>query len=84
MLEKAKGFGKIAGGIAIGAAVLSIPVVLLFGAAWASEKISPWLKPSSVELRNAAATPTSCSAPTWSCIKAMSGLTTTVTPCPAR
>ena len=45
MLEKAKGFGKIAGGIAIGAAVLSIPVVLLFGASWASEKISPWLKP---------------------------------------
>lgn len=45
MLEKAKGFGKTAGGIAIGAAVLSIPVVLLFGAAWASEKISPWLMP---------------------------------------
>ena len=40
--------------------------------------------PSSVEFRKAAATPSSSSAPTWSCISAISGLTTSVTPCPAR
>ena len=45
MLEKCKGFLKMAGGVAVGAAVLSIPLVLLFGAAWASAKISPWLMP---------------------------------------
>ena len=39
---------------------------------------------SSVELRNAACTPASSRAPTWSCISAISGLTTTATPCPAR
>ena len=33
--------------------------------------------PVSVELRNAACTPASSSAPTWSCISAISGLTTT-------
>ena len=33
-----------------------------------------------LELRKAACTPASSSAPTWSCISAMSGLTTTVTP----
>ena len=37
---------------------------------------------SSVELRKAASTPASCSAPTWSCISAISGDTTTVTPLP--
>lgn len=45
MLGKAKGFGQVAAGLAIGAAVITIPVVLLFGAAWASEKILPWLIP---------------------------------------
>jgi len=40
--------------------------------------------PSSVLLRKAAGTPASSSAPTWSCISAISGLTTSVTPRPAR
>jgi hypothetical protein len=40
--------------------------------------------PSCVLFRKAACTPASSSAPTWSCISAMSGLTTTVTPRPAR
>jgi len=39
---------------------------------------------SSVELRKAALTPASCSAPTWSCISAISGDTTIATPLPAR
>ncbi len=36
------------------------------------------------ELRKAACTPSSSSAPTWSCISAISGLMTSVTPSPAR
>lgn len=47
MLERAKGFVKTALGIAMAAAVVSISVVLVFDAAWASEKISPWLTPMS-------------------------------------
>ncbi len=38
----------------------------------------------SVELRKAACTPASSSAPTWSCISAISGLTTMATPCSRR
>jgi hypothetical protein len=44
-----------------------------FSTALASSKLR-------VELRKAASTPASCSAPTWSCISAISGDTTTVTP----
>lgn len=43
--EKIKGFGMGVGGLAIAAAVITIPVVFLFGAAWVSQKISPWLMP---------------------------------------
>jgi hypothetical protein len=39
---------------------------------------------SSVEFRKAAGTPASSSAPTWSCISAISGDTTMATPWPAR
>ena len=39
---------------------------------------------SSVEFRKPACTPSSSSALTWSCISAISGDTTTVTPRPAR
>jgi hypothetical protein len=49
-----------------------------------SRSMSRASSPSSVELRNAAWTPLSSSAPTWSCISAISGLTTSVTPRPAR
>lgn len=43
--EKIKGFGMGVGGLAVVAVVITIPVVLLLGAAWVSQKISPWLMP---------------------------------------
>lgn len=43
--EKSKGLSTVSGVLAIGAAVIAIPVVLLFGASWANESIVPWLIP---------------------------------------
>ncbi len=44
--EKIRSFGMGIGGLAIVAALITIPVVLLFGAAWVSQKIFPWLMPA--------------------------------------
>ena len=43
--ERLKGAGMGAMGLAIAAAVIVVPVALLFGAAWISAKVFPWLMP---------------------------------------
>ena len=66
-------------------------VVTRSGAAYSSvmsprirrRSTSPASSNDRVEFRNAALTPASCSAPTWSCISAISGEMTSVMPCPA-
>jgi len=43
--ERIKGVGAGAGGLAIVIAIFAIPTALLFGTAWVSAKVSPWLAP---------------------------------------
>lgn len=46
IVEKIKGVGMGVGGMVAVLVMLAIPIMLLFGMAWVSVKISPWLMPA--------------------------------------